>query len=90
MELDKALFGDEFSKKRDLLKLSLEEIEKENIQFFKERKPINKYDSHDRLHNHWILFEKNGRLKFGFKNDSDVPQYIQERSYNAFKDIFGL
>ena len=88
MDFYEYLYGEEFHKKDKEFTEALSQIEKKHIEFFKNRPPKFKSDEHDRLQNHWIMINDNQNVKFGFDNNSDIPEYIKVECLQAFKKIF--
>jgi len=86
----KLLCEEEFYDKQEELIKELLEIENKYIEFFNNRPSKFEREDHDRLHNHWILYHDNTVVKFGFQDDSEVPEYIKAECHQAFKRIFGL
>jgi hypothetical protein len=82
------LFGNGISEKSEKLEQSLLLIEEKHIEFFKSRPPKFEGELHDRLHNHWLMWEENSIIKFGFDKDSTLPPSIQNECINCFKEIY--
>ena len=82
------LVGKERFEKEKRFKEELEIIEEEYSDFFKSRSPKSKLDKHDRLYNHYILVGNNNILKFGFENESELPQDLILKCHKAFDKIF--
>jgi hypothetical protein len=65
-------------------------IEKQYSDFFENRESkFKELEPHDRLHNHWILFQENDLIKFGFEYKSDLPEYIRKECIKVFEKVFG-
>lgn len=78
-----------YEKKSEKLKEKLLGVEKKYINFFEERNPRFPSDGkRDHLHNHWILWEEGYQVKFGFAEDSDLPNYIKVECYKVFDEVF--
>lgn len=89
MDLMKLFCGENFYNKNEEFLRELSEIENKYIEFFNKRPAKFSSDEHDKLHNHWILFNDNALIKFGFEPDSDIPDYIKEECNLVFTRIFG-
>jgi len=78
---------DRFEKEKrfenELLKL-----EEEYVEYFKSRPQKFKGDEYDRLHNHYLLWGDNERLRFGFENNCELPNELMRKCLDAFNKIF--
>jgi hypothetical protein len=89
MDLMKLFCGEDFYNKNEEFIKEMIEIENRHIEFFNKRPPKFSSDEHDRLHDHWILYNDNALIKFGFGPDSDIPDYIKNECIDVFIRIFG-
>jgi hypothetical protein len=76
-EFRQALYGKEICEKLSLLEAILSEVELEYIEYFK-RKPsfLNLKEKHDKLSNHYLIFNDNREIRFSFREDSDLEKKI--------------
>lgn len=90
MELDELFQGKELVKKNKEFKDALTQIENKYLEFFESRPPKFKYDEHERLHNHYMIYGTEQRISFAFDKDSDIPEYIKAECNQAFKKVYNL
>ena len=79
-----------YKNKSDEFKAKLLEVEQKHLDYFENREP--KYDrdgDRDHLHNHWVLWIDSYLVKFGFANDSELPEGIRKECLGAFDEVFG-
>ncbi len=88
MEPIEIIFGKDFNAKQEIFKNELLKIEKEYIDFFITRKSKFETEKHDRLHNHWFLFNEPPKITFGILKESDIPIDLKKKCMDAFKKIF--
>lgn len=60
-------------------------VELKHIDYFKEREKIMPSQPHERLNDHYYIITENGLSTFGFKDSSDLPEYIREDATAALK-----
>ncbi len=80
--------GTERYQKDREFKRSLLEIEQQYIEFFSKRESNHVNEEHDRLHDHYMMISDNYHVKFGFKNDTDLPREIIDKCMSEFIRIF--
>jgi hypothetical protein len=87
--IDKFNHGEDYATKRESLAKDFLEIEKSNIDFFKNRPhKLNKTD-HDRLNMHYqFTFLPNQGHTFGFNQDSDLPENIKKLCFVSLHKHF--
>lgn len=76
--------------KEEEFKSFLLKIEQKYIDYFEARESKFKdYEERDHLHNHWVLVQENGLIKFSFTNDSELPDHIRKECSDTFEKVFG-
>lgn len=84
------LLGKERYEKEERFKKALLNIEEEHIEFFKARPSNHVGEDHERLHDHWLMTGDNYKLRFGFKNDTNLPREIINKCLQSFNEIFNI
>lgn len=87
-EINEFLYGKEFNDTLEKFKSGLEEVEVKNIEWFRERKPKFESEEHDKLHHHYLIRWDSFGIGFGFRDDSEVPKYIQAECHELFRKYF--
>ena len=77
------LKGEGYTNKMNEFNFYLLMVEQNNWDYFKDRPSSNGLHPSDRLHSHWIAYEKNGINIFDFLKESDLPQYIRDEVIDA-------
>jgi hypothetical protein len=83
---ESVFYGATRSKAEKELKYSLLLVEQENIDFFKERPSRLSSQEHDRLSFHMWIYSTDSEIKFGFVDDSELPEYIRQEVGLAFSE----
>ncbi|MCX2473549.1 hypothetical protein OQZ33_04310 [Pedobacter sp. MC2016-05] len=89
-DLRRKLYGDDYVDKEEKFQTALNEIELKHDKWFADRTDIISGSKPDKLHNHWITYNDGNSLRFGFHNDSEIPEYIKNECIAAFKVVYGI
>ncbi|MGD0342702.1 MAG: hypothetical protein ABSA76_13450 [Bacteroidales bacterium] len=89
MDISEVIMGKDLHDQNEGFKEQLLKIEEKYSEFFERRPSKFEGEQHDRLHNHWMLYEDGMIIRFWFNKDSDLPLKIKEECIKAFTDIFG-
>lgn len=74
--------------KEDLLEKHLNGIEEKYKHIFINHPNLqDANDEHDRIKNHYFIFNNNGSFIFSFREETWIPKYIQDECIDLFKSI---
>ncbi len=82
------IYGEEYTEKNEAFEAEMQHIEEKHLDFFKNRKPQNETEPHDRFHNHYALSTGSGQVSFRFNQGSDLPEEIKNECEEAFHRIW--
>jgi hypothetical protein len=84
---DVLFHGQDYANFNNELKYEFLVLEQNNIDFFASRKSPSINQPHDRLDYHIWIYKSDGMVKFGFNEDSDLPDNIKEQVKIAFDKV---
>ena len=82
------IYGEEYAEKNKAFSEEMSNLEERHAAFFKNRKPVNETEEHDRLHNHYALRTASGQVSFNFSHGSDLPEDIRQECVEVFHRIW--
>ena len=86
--LEELFFGKEFAIRNSKFKAGLQEIEKNHINYFKEREAKNELEKHDKLANHYIIVNDHQKIRLRFLDESDLKLEIRKEVIDLFNQVW--
>ena len=87
-DISEFIYGDDYVARNKAFDEAMSDIEERHAEFFKNRKPANETETHDRLHNHYALRTASGQVSFTFNQGSDLPENIRQECKEAFHRVW--
>ncbi len=85
--MDVLMHGQDYINFNNDMKYEFLMVEQNNIDFFANRESKSTNHQHDRLDYHIWVYKADGMVKFGFNEDSDLPDNIKEQVKVAFDKV---
>ena len=82
------IYGEDYAQRNQAFADEISRIEDKHLDFFKNRKPGNETDAHDRLQNHFAVRTAGGQVSFKFNQGTDLPENIKQECVAAFHQIW--